>query len=140
MESLIESTLLEYKKSTFLIDLIQHDSGVKYVMLKQIIEGKEDPQVVKFNISALPDIIYVLDSYHKTLSASELSQNSFFSIEKQKSIAERYFKGLNIKDLAVQFDCSPEIIIQILSNKNIPIVSNKLPESFKKPYYKRKRK
>ena len=140
MESILGSTLLEYKKSTFLIDLMQHNSGIKYVVLKQIIEGEESSQVLKFNVSALPDIIYVLESYYKTLSPSEIGQNSFYTIEKQNSIIERYFKGLNIKDLAIQFDCSTEIIIQILSNKNIPIVSNTLPESFKKPYNKRKRK
>lgn len=140
MENTLESTLLEYKKSTFLIELRKHHSGNNYVLLEQIIEGKQDTQVIKFNTSALLDIIYVLDSYYKTLSASEIGQNSFFSYDKQKSITERYLKGINIKDLAMQFDCDPEIITQILRNKNIPIVSNTIPESFKRPYYKRKRK
>ena len=140
MESILESTLLEYKKSTFLIDLMQHNSGLKYVVLKQIIEGEDNSHVLKFNVSALSDIIYVLESYCKSISASELHNDSFFSVEKQKSIAERYFKGVEIDDLAMQFDCRPEIIIQILRNKDIPIMSNTLPVSFKKPYYKKKRK
>lgn len=140
MESILESTILEYKKSTFLIDLMQHNSGLNYVLIKQIIEGNEDSQVIKIASSALHDIIYVLDSYYNTLSASELQNDSYFSVEKQKSITERYFKGLNIEELATQFDCRPEIIIQILRNKDIPIINNTLPESFKKSYYKKKRK
>lgn len=140
MEELIESTLLEYKKSIFLIDLRQRNSNLKYVTIKQSITGQDETPILKIDSSVLVDIIYVLESYLKEISASTIvGENSYFSDIKQQSIIDRYFKGLNIADLAMQFDCSAEIIELIIRNRNIPLVNNIMPKPKRKPYYRRRK-
>ena len=95
---------------------------------------------MKINLSVLTDIISVLKNYQKeiTAPASKLSK-SYFSEDKQESLIKRYFKGLTIKDLALQFDCSKQIIEQILFNKGIEIVDNKQPTPKKNFRYRRKK-
>lgn len=139
MEEIIKSTLLEYEKSTFIIDLIKHKSGKNYINVQQNIEGKNS-QELKINLSVLTDIISILKNYQKELTApaSKLSK-SYFLEEKQKLVVERYFKGVIIEDLALQFDCSKQIIEQILFNKGIEIVDNNQPIQ-KKNFRYRKRK
>ena len=56
---------------------------------------------------------------------------NYFSQEKKKEIIARYFKGVEIEDLALQFDCSINIIEQIITNAGLEIVSNKLPKRTK---------
>ncbi len=139
MEEIIKSTLLEYEKSTFIIDLIKHKSGKNYINVQQNIEGKNS-QELKINLSVLTDIISVLKNYQKefTVPASRLSK-SYFSEDKQKSVVERYFKGVTIEDLALQFDCSKQIIEQILFNKGIEIVDNNQPTQKKNFRYRRRK-
>lgn len=129
MEEILKSTLLEYEKSTFLIDLIKHKSGVSYIKIQQTVEGKANSQELKINFSVLTDLISVLKNYQNeiTAPASNLSK-SYFSEDKQKSVIERYFKGITIENLALQFDCSKQIIEQILFNKGIEIVDNNPPK------------
>ena len=38
MEDILKSTILEYDKSTFRLDLCRHKSGAQYVEIKQDIE------------------------------------------------------------------------------------------------------
>ena len=114
MEEIIKSTLLEYEKSTFLIDIIKHHSEERFINIQQTIEGNGDKQVLKINPSILPDIISVLRMYEKEIANSSLKNSkSYFSVEKQNSIVEIYLKGISIKDLALQFDCSLQILEQI---------------------------
>ena len=143
MQEILKSTLLEYEKSTFLIDLIRHDSGANYIKVRQTIEGNNDSQELKINLSVATDLISVLQNYQipeQSSKSKTLKPNkSYFSKDKQQIIVNRYFKGLSIETLALQFECTIQIIEQILMNKQIPIVDNKLPKSYK--YFKyRKRK
>ena len=67
--------------------------------------------------------------YEKEIANSSLKNSkSYFSVEKQNSIVEIYLKGISIKDLALQFDCSLQILEQILYNKGIEIVDQKQPK------------
>lgn len=59
--------------------------------------------------------------------------------EKQEEMIKRYFKGVGINSLAVQFDCTVDIIKQILTNRGIEIVSNEIQE-VKKHWYGHKRR
>jgi hypothetical protein len=42
MENVINTKLLEYEKNTFLIDLVEHDSGGKHVRIIQTSQTKTD--------------------------------------------------------------------------------------------------
>jgi hypothetical protein len=141
MEEILKSSLLEYDKSTFLIDLIEHKSGANYIKIKQTIEGIEQHQELKINPTVLTDLIFVLQSYQKDISkfGNDLNK-SFFSDNKQKAIIERYLKGITILDLRLQFDCSEKIVEQILRNKGIEIVNNRSPENTDRFRFRRKNK
>lgn len=140
MEEILKSILLEYEKSTFLIDLIKHNSGAKFIKIKQTVEGNDIINELKINSSVLNDIIFILQDYQKEVKQTHSNiSNSYFSEEKQKSVIERYFKGITIEDLTLQFDCSKQIIEQILYNKGIGIVDNKQPQQPRKLRYKKRK-
>jgi len=132
MDEKLQTTLLEYDKSTFLLDLIKHSNGILYVAIQQTIhldKDKSEIHKIKINPTILPDIIEVLSQYKEKLPIDKLSASNYFSIERIQEIIKRYLKGgVKIKDLALQFDCSEEIIEQILRNKGIEIVSNEIPK------------
>lgn len=135
MEEIIQTTLIEFDKSSFLIDLIKHDSGKLYIEIQQTIHiGKDnwERQRIKINPSILDDILIILNNYRKKLSIEKKNSKSYFSEEKKKEIITRYLKGIDIEDLALQFNCSKNIIEQVINNAGLEVVSNKLPPKRKK--------
>jgi len=133
MEEVLKSTLLEYDKSTFLIDIIKHQSGETYINFQQTIDGIDTKQELKINPSVLSDIISILQIYQKQIDNTySIKSKFYFAEDKQRSVVERYLKGIPIDDLALQFDCNNQIIEQILFNKEIKIVDQKLPKRVKK--------
>jgi hypothetical protein len=60
----------------------------------------------------------------------------------QNKLQDRYLKGVPIKDLAMQFDQTSELIEMVLRNKGLEIVENEMPkQTFTiKKYEWRKRK
>ena len=133
--------MLEYDKSSFLIDLIKHKSGTKFVKITQSVDEGRIRNELKINPTILKDLISILQQFDSEIEDSSVQNSSlYFSDERQKSIISRYFKGVTIKDLTLQFDCTVEIINQILFNRGIAIVDNTLPKSTgRKKYSKRKR-
>ncbi|HEY5405800.1 MAG TPA: hypothetical protein VIJ92_01885 [Ginsengibacter sp.] len=129
MKEILKSTLLQYEKSTFLIDLTKHHSGQGYINIQQTIEGIDIKQELKINFSVLSDIISILQIYQKAIDTFYSTKDkSYFNEDKQKSVVERYLKGVSIKDLALQFDCNNQIIEQILFNKGIKIIDQSQPK------------
>lgn len=137
MENIQKTILLEYEKSQFILDLIEHDSGATFVSITQKIQGQEISQKLKINPSVLTDILFVLQQYKVEIHKSFPSErHAYFSEEKQKQVVERFLKGISIDDLLLQFDCTKQIIEQILYNKGIEIpYQNKV-----KKYYRRNKK
>ena len=133
--------MLEYEKSSFLIDLIKHKSGTKFVKITQSIDEGRIRNELKINPTILKDLISILQQFDSEIEDSSVQNSSlYFSDERQNAMISRYFKGVTIKDLTLQFDCTVETIKQILFNKGIPIVDNTMPKSTgRKRYFKRKR-
>lgn len=137
MSKIIETTHLEFSKSAFLIDLIKHDNGKFYIEILQSIDaGNKSEQSIKINPSIAEDIIGVLYDYLNQIPKDQIQLRDYLTESNQQEIKRRYLKGVNILDLAIQFDQTEDDIKSILRNKKIPIVSNK---PFKKSYW-RKRK
>jgi|GEM_PF-715249 len=154
MEEILETTLLEYEKSAFVIDLVVHRNGKQYIRILQTIqdEGSDLKRAIKINPSLLSDIVNVLNFYHDLIpgikdkqqpkqneTIKKLRLKSLTETEK-KAIQNRYLKGVPISDLTIQFDCKEELIKQILNNNGIEIVNNKLPASTNFKKFKRKRR
>ena len=142
MKTILETTQLEFDKSDFLIDLVEHENGQLYVEIVQtILNTNKKPETIKINPSVLSDIIKVLQNYQAKLpKESKLEIKHITEIDQEK-IQQNYLKGVSIKDLAMQFDQKPELIEMILRNKGIEIVENKLPKpKFWRKNYKRKRR
>lgn len=142
MQEILKSLMLEYEKSSFLIDLIKDKSGNKFVKITQSIDEGSITNELKINPTILTDLISILQQFRNEIENSSINKSSlYFSDDKQKSITDRYFKGITIQDLALQFDCSVGIINQILFNKGIEIVDNRMPKrNMKSSYPKRMRK
>lgn len=138
MKEILETTQLEFDKSAFLIDLVKHESGKLYIEIVQTINlDQKSSQSIKINPSILTDLLRVLQNYQAKISNSESFSKKHLTDIDQKKIQEYYFKGISIKELALQFDQTAELIEMILRNKGIQIVSNKLPK--RQSWRKRKR-
>lgn len=125
MKQVLKTTLLEYDKSTFLIDLVEHESEKLYISILQTIPKVNMPaikQEIKINPSILSDLLIVLASYQKYLPASDSRSYGHLTNASQAEIVKRYLKGVSLKDLAMQFDFKLELIEQVLRNKGIEIV------------------
>lgn len=154
MEEILETTLLEYEKSTFLIDLVKHTNQKLYIQIVQTIQHEDQDstqQKIKINPSVLKDIVAVLDTYYKLIPvgqtvspaknnpATKRSSKKLLTEKDKTEIQNRYLKGVPIRELTIQFDRTAEVIEQVLRNKGIAIVDNKLPKVyFKKKFRRRK--
>jgi len=137
MKTIIETTQLEFDKSDFLIDLVKHENGLFYIeIIQNIIGSKNEKSSIKINPTVLSDIIKVLQNYQAKIPNKSGLRNKHITDLEQQKIQERYLKGVSIKDLAMQFDQTPELIKMILRNKGIEIVENKLhrPKFWRKNY------
>ncbi|MCO5259800.1 MAG: hypothetical protein M9916_06620 [Crocinitomicaceae bacterium] len=150
MEDVLKTTLLEFEKSAFIIDLVKHDNGKQYIRILQTIRDEETSKkrAIKLNPSILSDIIKVLNYYNELINDEQIkttnqTKNKHIKIitESDKTaIQNRYLKGLSIAELTVQFDCEAELIKQVLRNNNIKIVDDNSPNSYHHKKFRRKNK
>lgn len=157
MEEILKTTLLEFKKSAFIIDLVKHVNGNQYIRILQTIidEESNNKRAIKINPSILGDLLKVLNSYQELIQVNEDKQQTKHTIsdiattkvrtrtlqESDKTaIQNRYLKGVSIADLTIQFDCKAELIEQVLRNNNIEIVYHNPSKSFNYKKFRRKGK
>lgn len=69
MEEVLETTLFEFEKSVFLIDLVKHFSGRQYIKITQTIIDDElsEKRVIKINPSLLKEIVSTLNLYQELI-------------------------------------------------------------------------
>ena len=143
MPTILKTKLLEFKNSTFLIDLVKDDyTGVQYVVLTQSIrKGKEevDKTTIKINPALLSKLIESLQEFddeipkqhkqskNKTIKVLDNVRNtdSYVSQKDSSEIIRRYLKGISADDLSLQFNQKTEVIEQLLRNENMYVVSKK---------------
>jgi hypothetical protein len=141
MKELLETIQLSNDKGSYLIELLKHDSGLRYVRIEHVLGGERSS--ININPKILPDLIEVLTNYQKKIDRNltivdSNDENLPREIrDKAELIQSRYLKGVPIKDLAMQFDCDEKFIEMILENKDIEIVSNKMHNNWN---WSRKRK
>lgn len=156
MEEILKTTLLEFEKSTFIIDLVEYNNEKQYIRIFQTIQDEETnyKRVIKINPSLLSDLLKVLNSYQELIPGNKQQQTKQLSSDianaqvhtrtltesDKAAIQNRYLKGVSIDDLTIQFDCKAELIEQILHNSSIVIVDSNLPKVFKYKNFRRKRK
>ena len=129
MTEIFKTTHLEFDKSSFLIDIVIHNNGKKYVEVNQIIhQDNSGKSSIKINPSVLNEIIEVLQNYKDVIFEKEKESKNYISDETKTKIQNRYLKGISIKELKMQFGYSEKIITMILRNRGIEIVPNKIPK------------
>lgn len=137
MKNILQTTQLEFDKSMFLIDLVEHTTGKLYIEITQNVkDDRISSQVIKINPSVLSDLMKVLQRYQTKLPQQSKPSSNYLAEADQRKILDRYLKGVSIKDLSLQFDKSEKIIEMVLRNKDIEIVPNKIP---KKRYWRRRK-
>ena len=132
MKEILETTHFEFDKSSFLIDIVRHTTGKKYIEINQTIDQDNiENRHLKINPLILNEIIEVLQNYkHKIYTEENLEINNTWDETKLK-IQNRYLKGISLKELKLQFGYSEKVITMILQNNGIKIVSNELPKKKK---------
>ena len=125
MKEILETKQLEFDKSTFLIDLIQHENGSQYVeILQQIHADNSDGQKIKINPSILMDIVNILLEFQEKIPKKQLDGVLHFTEIDKNKLQDRYLRGISTTDLALQFDTSESIIEMILRNKGITVMKD----------------
>ncbi len=92
MKDEIKTTLLEYDKSTFLIDLVKHNNDAMYVAITQTIKkegNKTEVQQIKINPTVLLDIIEVLTDYKDVFPTIKRAKKDYISPEKVSEMIKR---------------------------------------------------
>ena len=130
MKEILETVLLEFDQSSFLIELVRHTNDRKYIEINQTIyENKADDNLIKINPSVLSELIEVLLNYKDKISDERTRDSNRTWDEKKRKIQRLYLKGIPIKDLVLLFGYSKNFIETILQNSRIEIVSNRLPKT-----------
>lgn len=141
MKKILETKQLEFNKSTFLIDLVEHTNGTYYIeILQRIHNDLSEGQRIKINPSILIDIVNVLLEYYDKIPKKQLNDILHFTEKDKKSIQDRYLKGISAKDLAMQFDTTEMLIEMVLRNRMIVVMSDVKPVPKKRWSRKKKTK
>ncbi len=142
MKTILNTEQLEFGNSDYLIDLVTNDDGEIYVeIIQTLLDSNEVTESIKINSSVLSDIIRVLQNYHAKLPEITKSDSKHITETEQDKIKDIYLKGVPVRDIAMQFGQTPELIEMILRNKGFEIVENKLPKpTFHKKTYKRRKR
>jgi rRNA-processing protein FCF1 len=126
---LLKSIVVEHKKSTFFVEMLEHKSGQKYVALEQIVlidNENHRSEKIRINPVVLDQIIEALTELRDELSSPNKKER-VFSVKIQREIVRRYLKGVEISDLLLQFGGSESAIIKVLKKHKIEIISPKVP-------------
>ena len=126
MTEIVETTQLEFDKSSFLIDLVEYSPGLLYIEITQAIyESPEKKQTLKINPSILTDLLKVLQNYQAKRPDVSDERSVHLKEEDQQKMVDRYLRGVSIEELILQFDQTEELIHMVLRNKGISIVTQK---------------
>ena len=126
MQEILKSTLIDFEKSFFYINFMKQSSGEKYISIEQTFASNYKKQKVTFKFSDLPQLITVLENYKsENFTPDPFNARKYFSKEQLKSIVSIYFKNVPIKNIALQFDCSTEMIEKVLIDQKIAITDDK---------------
>ena len=131
MKSILESTQLETSEKTYIVDLVQQNNSIAVEIIQNNVTTSDDEQSrIKIASSLLSELIKTLENYHAKLPTNPLQINEHLSELDKQSIERNYLRGVPLKNLALQFDQSTELIERVLRNRGIEIVDNALPKTF----------
>jgi hypothetical protein len=136
MKKYLFQNQIEFNKSLYFIDLVQHETNTPYIRLMQ--RMGEESKEVNIPASVLTEIIEILVEYRNWLMNNPPVSALHFSEADKEQIKARYLKGLSTKELALQFDKNEKLIKMVLINLGLELVSQEMPKSNR--YRKRKKK
>ncbi|MFM7431109.1 MAG: hypothetical protein ACKO1F_14595 [Flammeovirgaceae bacterium] len=138
MNTILKTRQLEFDKSTFLVDLIKQDKGAFYIEILQRVQGDtSDGQKIKINPTVFTDLVRVLVEFYEMIPNRQFTDGLQISEDSKKKIEDRYYRGISTSDLALQFDCSVDLVEMILRNRGVEILADTTPTK-KKKYWRRR--
>ena len=130
MNEILETTYIEFEKSSFLIDIVRHSNGKSFIEINQIIhQDNSGKNSIRLNPSILNEMIEVLQNYKNKIFAEQYENEDSIWEETKNKIQKRYLKGISIKELKMQFGYSEKVIKMFLENSGIEIVSTEIPKA-----------
>jgi hypothetical protein len=141
MENVETAKLIESAKSRFLVSLVKEESGNRYVSIRQTVLSNKIISVININPDLLSKLIVALQTMEVKLNLVPLPlKQSKIKPEQKKELVKRYLRGVNIKDLSMQFDMNEEDIVLELYRKGYPIIPNQSKQEEETKYRYRFRK
>ena len=143
MKTILESTQLETSEKGYIVDLIKQNNSVAVEIIQYNASNEAEQNSINISSSLLLELIKVLENYHANMPPKTAQGSEHLSELDKQSIQRNYLKGVPLKNLALQFDQSTELIEMVLRNRGIEIVDNALPKTFyswRKHYRRRKKR
>lgn len=135
MKKIIQTSLVESNRSTFVIDLVKHNDKFLYVEISQTIATDKDiPRSLKIHSNLLPKLLSVLQHYEAKMRHSRGKASGLTELDYER-FQTYYFKGVSIKEMSALFNQPEELIEDSLRDRGIKIV----PLSPPKFYWRRTR-
>lgn len=81
MEEILESRMLEFEKSSFIIDLKKNAGGKLYIAIEQIVRLQQEnftSAKINLNPSVVDDIVEVLKSYSSYIGNKKSTSKKYF--------------------------------------------------------------
>ena len=127
MSQVVKAQVLEFEKSSFLIELKEHHLGDLYLSVTQTIKStNQTEQTLRINPAYLKKLVNVM----KALCPEE-EQTQLKVRDKLKkpgavdAIINTYLKGVDLKSLALLYDVTVSDIEELLRLNDVPIIENK---------------
>lgn len=105
MDEIISTHFLPFGKSSYHLDLCQTQSGGKYVNILQIIHDAKGNEKSRHEIKIASQNLSAIITELQKLLPDKIESKIQNKID-SKEVVARYLKGINIKDLSIQFNCS----------------------------------
>ncbi|MDG1054461.1 MAG: hypothetical protein P8O78_07520 [Flavobacteriaceae bacterium] len=141
MKTIIATEQFDYENHSFVIDLVQYEDHfytIEIIQSKSIKSSLEQSRII-LKPEVISQFIKVLQNFNaKSLLYPQYYKKHLSALD-EKDIQKSYLKGVSIRNLALQFGQSIELIEMILRNNGIVIAENKPPRYWPKRYRKRKK-
>ncbi len=129
MNTIIETTLLEFEKSAYHLDLVKYRGGKLFIEITHTIYRNSEPgRRIQLNPNVLSDVIRVLQSYHDVIDCKLVDHYRLLTEQTKTEIRDNYFKNVPVKSIALHQNLSEEVVEQVLRNKGVMLMSTNPPK------------
>ena len=125
METILDTVQLTYESNEYLLDLMRHKTGAKYIKVTHTALAGTNTggrSEIKISPVAIDDMIEVLEAYRKKFHAST---TGLLSAQQKKDVVSAYMKGVPLNELTLRYTCDQAYLENVLFNRGIEFTEEK---------------